>query len=319
MGMSGSYIKSLLPWIRCILLIAFILSVSAQAAIITVKPGLSIQRAIDTAKPGDVIEVYGGRYYENINITKQLILRGRGRPIIDADGKGNAVTLYADGIRLEGFEETSSSLWPVDGIAVASRNNTIVDNIINGCFYGLEICSSTGNIIERNVARGNLMGMLLMHSKTNALKSNDIYNNWFGLVLYYSGQNVVQACNASYNRVFGMICLSSDANIIRQNLAIGNYIGIRIFSSSHNAIDDNTAILSSKAGIFLSHSDNNTLNHNNFTRNDGFDSYDSGTDCWDNRTISRYNRSSRQSDIDKGSDFQERRWMPWGVDPKNVF
>lgn len=317
--MLGSYAKSLLPWIRCILIIALILCMSAQATIITVRPGSSIQRAIDTAKPGDIIEVYSGRYYENINITKQLILRGRGRPVIDAAGKGNAVTLYADGIRLEGFEETSSSLWPVDGIAVASRNNIIIDNIINGCFYGLEICSSTGNIIESNIARGNLIGMRLMHSKANTIKSNDFYNNWFGLVLYHSGQNVVQACNASYNRVFGMICLSSDANIIRQNLAMGNYIGIRIFSSSRNAIDNNTAILSSKAGIFLSRSDNNTLNRNNFTNNDEFDSYDSGTDRWDNRTISRYNRRSSQSEGDKGSDLQGRGWTPWGVDPKNVF
>jgi pectin methylesterase-like acyl-CoA thioesterase len=48
----------------------------------------SIQEAIDASDPGDLIEVQSGVYYEALNITKQVILRGvdtgKGKPVIDA-------------------------------------------------------------------------------------------------------------------------------------------------------------------------------------------------------------------------------------------
>ena len=53
---------------------------AAQAAIIPVKPGESIQAAIDKAQPGDVVEVQRGRYEENLRIEKTITLRGINRP-----------------------------------------------------------------------------------------------------------------------------------------------------------------------------------------------------------------------------------------------
>jgi len=84
----------------------------AQAEEIVVRPGESIQAAIDGASPGDVIEVQSGTYYENLNVDKRLTIlgvdTGGGKPVVDASGKGSAVTLNEDGIRLEGFVVTKS-------------------------------------------------------------------------------------------------------------------------------------------------------------------------------------------------------------------
>ncbi len=38
-----------------------------------------------------------------MNVNKQLTMRGIGMPVVDARFSGSAITLAADGIRLEGF------------------------------------------------------------------------------------------------------------------------------------------------------------------------------------------------------------------------
>jgi len=61
-----------------------------QGATIAVEAGESLQAAIEKASPGDVLEVESGIYRENLNITKQLTLRGvdtgGGMPVVDAGG-----------------------------------------------------------------------------------------------------------------------------------------------------------------------------------------------------------------------------------------
>lgn len=49
---------------------AILLTGPACGAIIVVEEGQKIQEVIDSAVPGDVIEVEGGRYFENLNVTK---------------------------------------------------------------------------------------------------------------------------------------------------------------------------------------------------------------------------------------------------------
>jgi len=98
--------------LKLLLLLATFLPLMAQAEEIVVRPGESIQAAIDGASPGDVIEVQSGTYYENLNVDKRLTIlgvdTGGGKPVVDASGKGSAVTLNEDGIRLEGFVVTKS-------------------------------------------------------------------------------------------------------------------------------------------------------------------------------------------------------------------
>ena len=88
-----------------------------------------IQWAVDNATAGDIIIVNSGTYYENVNVSKQLILRGvdtgSGTPVVDAGGIGNAITLSADGVTLDGFEAMNSGYTRLidAGIKVFSDNH----------------------------------------------------------------------------------------------------------------------------------------------------------------------------------------------------
>src|SRR3990170_243842 len=103
-----------------ITILGLLLAGSANAATLMVcQSGCvysSIQAAVNPSSSGDTILVQSGTYYENVNVTKQLTLRGIGMPVVDAGGSGSTITLSADGIILEGFTVIVSGDFPEAGL-----------------------------------------------------------------------------------------------------------------------------------------------------------------------------------------------------------
>jgi len=160
-----------------------------------VQPGQSIQAAIDSASPGDVIEVQSGLYIENLMIDKAITLIGEGTcdaPIIDAWGTGSAMALNADGIHIEGFEIRNSSKSKGSGMNVLSSDNIILGNNVSHNIVGIEINYSSGNTVENNTATDNGFGIYLTSSSANTIRGNRIYGNDFGLYLKSSSGNTIQ-------------------------------------------------------------------------------------------------------------------------------
>ncbi|MFH1048474.1 MAG: NosD domain-containing protein [Patescibacteria group bacterium] len=164
----------------------------------------SIQWAIDSASAGDKIWVDSGTYYENVNINKQLTLEGidtgGGKPVVDAKGKGSAITLSAGNSVIDGFVVTSSFSNELNvGINIISGNNTIKNNkaelncigiklfsarnnnisaneIVNNMNYGIYFSFSDGNVLSDNIMRNQLIGPgVYFYSSAN----NKIYHNNF--------------------------------------------------------------------------------------------------------------------------------------------
>ena len=149
-----------------ITMLALLLAGSANAVNFTVCPEgceySSIQKAIKASSNGDTILVSSGTYFENVNVTKQLILRGIGNPVVDARGNGSAITLSANGITLEGFTATGT-YSPEAGIRVTSGNNTLISNnaSYNKYGYGIYLFSSSNNTLTGNKASNNRNGIYL--------------------------------------------------------------------------------------------------------------------------------------------------------------
>lgn len=198
-----------------ITILALLLASSVNATTITVNASVGgdykrIQDAIDNARAGDTIIVYTGTYFENVKVNKKLTLRGIGNPVVDAGGSGNAITLTANGIILEGFTATGSGgYWdsPEAGIKVSSSNNTLKGNTANSNRYG--------------------GGISLSYSRNNALIGNNASNNGgyiggFGISLSNSSNNTLICNNVSNNDDIGIYLSSSSNNTLTGNMMTGN-------------------------------------------------------------------------------------------------
>jgi parallel beta-helix repeat protein len=188
-----------------------------SAATISVGPGERIQSAIDDANDGDVILVQSGVYRENLNVNKQLTINGEntggGKPVIDAGGDGNGISLNADEVTVQGLGVTNARI----GIDVISSNNAIIGNEVKDSWTGIALRSSGGNLLKDNLARDSWRGIYLKDSADNDIFGNAVRDNrWSGIVFE-----------------------SSDNNLVKENVVRANYRGIELINSEENTFIDN--------------------------------------------------------------------------------
>lgn len=238
--------------------IIFIVGLS-HATVIEVNPGQSIQKAIDLANPGDTIRVLNGTYTENIEIDKQLTVKGIDMPVIWAKHSGSTINITADGCLIEGIDAGNSSGWHQGGIRITSNNNVIHRNEVKDSRTGIVLQESSGNKIFYNDARNGGTGIFLRNSCDNTIERNEISSH---------GKD-------SLGVSYGIYLLnSSNHNIIRKNIIdIGGLIngGIMIYCSEFNSVNDNEITgsgLFSGMGVALLES-NNCLIENNTVASNG--------------------------------------------------
>ena len=168
----------------------------------------SIRAAVDAASDGDTIEVRSGTYYENVDVNKQLTLRGidagEGMPVVygycDGWGDGGVITVRANGCVLNGFVVMGWSDWwdECAGIVVLSDDNTLIDNNVSNHYggYGIHLEYSNNNTLTSNTANSNNdCGIYLYHSSNNTLTDNNASNNYwrgYGIYLEYSSDNTLR-------------------------------------------------------------------------------------------------------------------------------
>jgi uncharacterized repeat protein (TIGR01451 family) len=232
----------------------------------------TIQAAVDAASAGDTIEVQSGTYNENVDVNKQLTLRGVGWPVVDASGSGSAITISAEGCILQGFvARNSRSASGFDsGITVISNGATISGNNATGNDNGIHIYRSTGSTISGNTATGNSnTGIIIGYSSNNIVTSNIAnYNSRYGIYIRQSDGNTISGNTATGNSGFGIGLISSRNNNISDNNATDNFIhGIYLLSSSGNTIRDNDATDNTGDGINIDTSSNNNISGNAITGN----------------------------------------------------
>jgi len=151
---------------------------SVHAARITVGPVdedyQQIQKALDNASIGDIIEVHSGTYRERLYVSKAVTLigvdTGKGLPTVDASGYGSTLTLTANGSTVEGFNLTGSGHCGCgnSGIQVMSGNNTVLDNVLYKNKYGIYV---KPGYVNNTFISNDLL--------ENEIAANDQGGNWW--------------------------------------------------------------------------------------------------------------------------------------------
>ncbi|KAF5430130.1 CASH domain-containing protein [Candidatus Methanophagaceae archaeon] len=205
----------------------------------TGKSYFTIQAAIDDPDTvnGHTVTVDSGTYFENVDVTKRLTLKGidtgGGKPIVDESGM-IAITLSADGITLEGFKVTSTSFGT--RIEVISNNNTIRNINVSG---GINLRNSNNNTISGNNAYHWHDGISLRYSHDNTISGNIASNNHHGIYLYSSCNNIILGNTVSNNEHTGIGIVSySHNNTITGNTFVND--GLFIRDHYQNTVEDNT-------------------------------------------------------------------------------
>ncbi len=111
-----------------------------------------IQDAIDNAGSGDMIYVYNGTYYENIDILENVTLVGNGTDdtVIDGGDNGDIVRITEDGVTISGFT-IQNAFAGQEGIDIAA-SNVVVDNCtLLDCAYRGIYSISRSNLAVMNV------------------------------------------------------------------------------------------------------------------------------------------------------------------------
>jgi len=243
---------------------------------------VSIQAAIDNASAWDVIEVWSGTYYENVNVNKQLILHGESNltTIIDGSGSGNIIEVTVDGVMIDGFTIQNG----LSGIYVTSSNNVFSNNSITNIVGANGISGSAGGIGS---------GINLSGSTNNTLTSNTISNITGG-----TGGTGEDYDSGGAGGLGAGIYLSGSPNNTLTSNTISNITGGAGGTGGNYGSNgaDGTGY-----SIYLSASNFNLVFHNNL-QNEDKNGYDDGSNSWDNDFPSGGNYWSDYNGIDANTD-----------------
>ena len=236
---------------------------AASAAVVAVRPGQSIQLAIDAAAPGDTIEVQRGRYLENLKIDKPLTLRGMERPMVNGSERGDTIRVTAPDVTIEGMVVANSGgslLKQNAGIYIqpGAHRAKVQNCYLSYNLFGLWIEKSddvqvlnnhiTGKRDFDSAQRGN--GVQLYNTKGARIIGNEISFVRDALYIDVSHHAIFQRNKLHHSR-YGTHYMNSYYNLWEDNDSWDNRGGLALMEVRDQTIRNNRAWNNSDHGIML--------------------------------------------------------------------
>ena len=262
---------------------------------IHVYPGQSIQLAVNSAIPGDVIIVHAGEYHQSVVIsTNNITLKGEEGAILDGTPPADTdTTLIGDGIELEAgvggvtIEGLEIRNYSKGIILFGASNNSVKKNkVADNGWYGiwLSFGANDNEVIENEVTGSTGDGISVFLSTGNLIKKNKVTDNGWGIVL--GTARGVEAGSANDNEVIrnevtgstgdGILVWLSTGNLIQKNKVTDNGRGIALeYKTNDNEVLKNEVAGSTNQGVLVRWwSTGNLIKKNKVTDSGQLDLYD---------------------------------------------
>lgn len=247
----------------------------SPSATFVVKPGQSIQAAVDRAQSGDRVEVYPGVYTQSVMVDRAGIslvgvqINGE-RPILDGENKrGDAVQGSADHFLMQGFHIRNYT-----GNGVVNHRATHVtyrDLIVeNPGLYAVYPVECTGVLVEGCVISGaSDAGIYVGQSRDIIVRNNEVFHNVAGIEIENSLRALVVNNSAHHNTTGILVFLLPNAasKVASHTRVINN----RVWENNHENFGKpgtTVSFLPPGLGMFIMAADHTEVTRNQIFGND---------------------------------------------------
>ena len=259
----------------------------ATAAEWTVRPGESIQAAVQAAAAGDTVKVERGYYVDHVVIDKPLRLQGVNRPTISGENQGDVIRVKSPDVVIEGFiiRDSGGDLTAQNaGIYVEPgahraiiRNNDFAYTLFGMWLEKANEVEVTNNLItgKRDFAsaqRGN--GIQLYNCYDAKIIGNNISFVRDGIYVDVSFRILFRG-NKMHHVRYGTHYMNSHDNIWEENDAYSNRGGLALMEVRRQIVRNNRTWDNSDHGIMLRTIQDSVVENNIIVGNSkGFFIYD---------------------------------------------
>ena len=227
----------------------------APVRTIVVRPGTAIPTiaaALAQAHPGDTITVTAGTYrVGNLVVgVPGLVLQGEGWPVLDGGGKDEILVLTANDVTVRRFVLRGAGVSMTrDQAAVRAARVSgcrILENRIEGSFFGVYLERSSGCRVSGNVIRGtggpeaqNGNGIHLWNATDVTVDSNIVSGHRDGIYLEFARRVLARGNESTGNRRYGLHFMFSDDCGYADNRFIANGAGVAVMYSRAVTLERN--------------------------------------------------------------------------------
>ena len=242
----------------------------------------TIKSALDAAKDGDNIIVYGGTYKEgNIEILKRISLTGINFPILDGEKKFEIISVKIDHVTISGFKLINSgvsSIVDIAGIKIYNTRNVIIkNNVLSETFFGIYVQNSVKCEVINNkltattkIEQNNGNGIHSWKSDSLIITNNIIKGHRDGMYFEFTTHTDVVNNISADNLRYGLHFMFSHNNRYITNIFQNNGAGVAVMYSNHVTMIANKFIENwgdGAYGLLLKEITDSHVNNNLFYKN----------------------------------------------------
>jgi len=226
------------------LVVASLLVAGPPAREFVVRPGgeyPTLAAALMKAKRGDTITITAGTYRtRQVEVAvPEIVIRGEGYPVLDGGGSDEILVITADSVTVRRvvFRGAGVSMTK-DQAAIRVRRAAgcrLLENRIEGSFFGIYLERSEGCRVAGNVIRGtgagearNGNGIHLWNATDVAIDSNLVSGHRDGIYLEFTKRVTAVGNESTDNRRYGLHFMFSDDCGYTRNRFHANGAGVAV-------------------------------------------------------------------------------------------
>ena len=257
----------------------------------------NIQTAINNADEGDTIHAWSGTYFENIEISDEITLKGNGTSTIINGTSGTAIEINDNDISIEDLLIISSE----KGIFLNAANDITISTIrFTGNEYAIYVEDSQSALIDNNEFDLEEYGIYFTGSSSGATVEYNKFRNATESAIYQS-ESDENGGSSIHDNTFNDCAIGwqsgSSSNTFSSNTLKDNNYGVRLTGiESYNNMLDSNSFDDSIVAVYIY----NTAHDNNLFNNEFDDSDNSDIKLSDSSDTVSFNNTF--SDVSVSSD-----------------